>query len=248
MSSQAYANYAMGPPQMSFLFQSLASHQFIILYVVSVTVFDFCFQAPTWLPCSPIVTQPLGFAALQPFRVYSWQAYVTPSAGLWPHQECTKWLLLPLFCPQPFHQCNGAYSFGSLTESSNPLCLSLHGREGSSLSDYVPPDDTLNSKSIGGVKPGDFGVVIGYQVEEFTCTGFAECFVVLSHIYHCFTGKVLTLNYFPLEPGCEDYSFFLTRQFNTFSMVLIPSLLTLLTQQELDASFVEADILPSSVS
>ena len=27
-----------------------------------------------------------------------------------------------------------------------------------------------------GVKPGDFGVVIGCQVDDFTCTWLAECF------------------------------------------------------------------------
>ena len=31
MPSQAYTNYAMSPPQLSFLFQSWASHQFIML-------------------------------------------------------------------------------------------------------------------------------------------------------------------------------------------------------------------------
>ena len=52
-----------------------------------------------------------------------------------------------------------------------------------------------------------------------------ECFVAPSDIYWGFTGKLSTLIHFPLESGCEDYSFFRTKQ-QTLSMVLIPSLLT----------------------
>ena len=35
----------------------------------------------------------------------------------------------------------------------------------------------VNSESVVGIKPGDSGVVIGYQVDEFTCTWSAEQFV-----------------------------------------------------------------------
>ena len=31
---------------------------------------------------------------------------------------------------------------------------------------YVPPDDTVDSESLVGIKPGDSGVVIRYQVEN----------------------------------------------------------------------------------
>ena len=41
----------------------------------------------------------------------------------------------------------------------------------------------VNSESLVGIKPGDSGVVIGYQVFEFTHTWSAECFVSHSHIY-----------------------------------------------------------------
>ena len=40
----------------------------------------------------------------------------------------------------------------------------------------VPPDDTVNSKSVVGVTPGDSGVVIAYQVNEFTHIWSVECF------------------------------------------------------------------------
>ena len=58
-----------------------------------------------------------------------------------------------------------------------------------------------------GIKPGDSGVVIGYQVDEFTHTWSAEWFVACFHIYSGFTGKVSSLTNFLLEPGCEDYAF-----------------------------------------
>ena len=57
------------------------------------------------------------------------------------------------------------------------------------------------------IKPGDSGLVIGYQFNEFTCTWSAEQFVAHSHIYPGFIGKVSSLTHLPLEPGCEDYSF-----------------------------------------
>ena len=90
----------------------------------------------------------------------------------------------------------------------HPIPLpTLHGREGSSFPDLVPSDNIVHSASMIGVKPVDSGVVIGYQVDEFTCTLSVELFVAHSHIYPGFTGKVSSLTHFPLEPGCEDYSF-----------------------------------------
>ena len=65
----------------------------------------------------------------------------------------------------------------------------------------------VNSESIIGVKPVESGVVIGYQVDEFTCMWSAEWFVTHSHIYPGDTGKVSLLSHFPLEPGCEGYVF-----------------------------------------
>ena len=52
-----------------------------------------------------------------------------------------------------------------------------------------------------GVKPGNSGVVIGYQVDEFTHTWSAERFVACSYIYPRFSGKVSSLSHFPLELG-----------------------------------------------
>ena len=73
-----------------------------------------------------------------------------------------------------------------------------------------------------GVNPGNSGVVIGYQVDEFTHTWSVEWFVACSHIYPGFTGKVSSLTYFPLELVCEDYSF-LDQAVLTLNKAWIPS-------------------------
>ena len=85
---------------------------------------------------------------------------------------------------------------------SHPIPMpSLHGGEGSSFPGLVPSDDTVDSESVMGIKLGDSGVVIWYQVDEFTCTWSAEWFVSHSPIYPGFTGKVSSLTHFPLETG-----------------------------------------------
>ena len=76
----------------------------------------------------------------------------------------------------------GHTSFGSLAES-HPIHLpSLHGKKESIMS-FGPPKNTADYESVVGIKPDDFGVVIWYQSEEFTCTYLAECFVAQAHIY-----------------------------------------------------------------
>ena len=70
--------------------------------------------------------------------------------------------------PQPSHLYGGAYSIGDLADS-HPIPLpSLHDGEGS-FPGLVPTDDMVDSESVMGIKPGDSGVVIEYQVDEFTC-------------------------------------------------------------------------------
>ena len=63
------------------------------------------------------------------------------------------------------------------------------------------------SASVMGIKPGDSGVVIGYQVNELAHTWSAGQFVAHSQIYPGFIGKVSSLIHIPVELGCEDYSF-----------------------------------------
>ena len=100
--------------------------------------------------------------------------------------------------PQPF---GGAYSLGGSVESHLIPPPSLHEGEGSSFPGLMPSDDTVNSDSVMGIKPGDSSVVIGYQVDEFIHTWSTEQFVACSHIYPGFTGKMSLLN--PFSPGIK---------------------------------------------
>ena len=201
--------------------------------------------------------QPLGFAPLQPLGVYQWQAYVQPGDGHWPtpgvQSGCSlhyhEWgdpSATQSAVPQPSHLCGWAYSFGDLAES-HPIPLpSQHGVEGS-FPGLIPSDDMVNSESVMGIKPGNSGVVIGYQVDEFTCTWSVEWFVVHSHIYHGFTGKVSLLTHFPLELGCEYY-YFLDQAMADFEQGLDSLLTDSLEAPELDTSLDEPDAITSSVS
>ena len=127
---------------------------------------------------------------------------------------------------------------------------SLHVGEGSSFPGLVPSDDTVNSDSAMGITPGDSGVVIVYQVDEFTHTWStewsAEWFVAYFHIYPGFTGKVSSLTHFPLELGNEDS--FLDQAVTDFEQGLDSILTSSLETPELDASLDEPDAIPSSVS
>ena len=112
----------------------------------------------------------------------------------------------------------------------------------------MPSDDAVDSDYVMGIKPGDSGVVIGYQVDAFTCTWSAEQFVVYSHIYPGFTGnKVSSLTHFPLEPGSEDYAF-LDQAVADFEQGLDSILTDSLKTLELDISLEEPDAITSSVS
>ena len=206
------------------------------------------------MPYSPMGAQLLGFAPLQPFGVYPWQAYVQPGDGHWStpgmHRVAAPSATLGRgepsathsAVPQPF---GGAYSLGGSVESHLIPLPSLHDGEGSSFPGLVPSDDAANSESVMGIKPGDSGVVIGYQVDEFTHTWSAEWFVACSHIYPGFTGKVSSLTHFPLEPGCEDYAF-LDQAVADFKQGLDSILTDSLKTLELDTSLEEPDAVTSS--
>ena len=105
----------------------------------------------------------------------------------------------------------------------------------------------VNSEYVMDIKPGDSGVVIGYQVDEFTHTWSAEQFVACSHIYTGFTGKLLSLTHFPLELGWEDYSF-LDQAVADFEQGLDSILTVSLETPELDDSLDEPDAITYSVS
>ena len=205
---------------------------------------------------SPMGAQPLGFAPWQPFGVYPWQAYVQPGDGQQStpgmHQVAAPSATLGRVEPSATHSAvpqplGGIYSLGGCIESHLIPLPSLHDGEGSSFPHLVPSDDAVESDSVMGIKPGDSSVVIGYQVDEFTCTWSAEQFVACSHIYPGFTGKVSSLTHFPLEPGCEDYAF-LDQAVADFEQGLDSILTDSLETMELDTSLEEPDAITSSVS
>ena len=198
-------------------------------------------------------------ALLQPFGVYPWQAYMQPGDGHWStpgmHRVAAPSITLSRgepsatqsAVPQPSHLYGGAYSLGGSVEN-HPIPLpSLHDGEESSFPCLVPLDDTVDSESVMGVKPCDSSLVIGYQVDEFTCTWSSEWFVACSNIYPGFTGKVSSLTHFPMEPGCEDYAF-LDQAVADFEQGLDSILTDSLETLELNTSLDEPDIITSSVS
>ena len=168
------------------------------------------------MPYSPIGAQQLGFAPVQTFGVYPWQADVQPGDVHWStpgmHRVAAPHCYLGWGEPSASHSAvpqpiGGVYSLGGSIESHLIPLPSLCDGEESSFPGLVPSDDLVNSDSVTDVNPGDSGVVIGYQVDEFTCSWPAEQFVACSHIYPGFTDKVSSLTHFPLEPGCEVYAF-----------------------------------------
>ena len=83
--------------------------------------------------------------------------------------------MLLLQLPPSFHLNAGEYRSGGSAKSQLISSPSLHGGDGSPFSDSVTPNYTTDSKCVVGVKPGGSGVVMEYQVDEFTCTWLAEC-------------------------------------------------------------------------
>ena len=101
-----------------------------------------------------------------------------------------------------------------------------------------------STQSVVGIKPVDSGLVIGCQVDKFTCTWLVEHFIAWSHIYPGFMGKVSTLTHFPLTWGWEVYSF-LDQAFEAFVYGIYSILTDSADTPELDASFDEAEAMPS---
>ena len=173
------------------------------------------------------------------------------------HQECTVWLLLPL--PQVGSSLMllftvlsaippiwwGNTALGTWQSHLMPPPSPYDGYM-SSFPDSAPPYNRFNSESVVEVKPGDSGVGIEYQPDEFDHTWLLEHFLVQSHIYPPFIGKMSTLTHFIHELGCEDYSF-LDQAVEDFENDLDSILMDSIGTPELDASPEEADAIPSSV-
>ena len=105
----------------------------------------------------------------------------------------------------------------------------------------------FGSTQCGGIKPGDPGVMIGIQVDEFTCTWSAGWFIAHSQIYPGLVGKVSSLTHFPLAPGCGIISFL--DQAVADSEQGLDSILTdSIESPELDKFLDEPDVITPSVS
>ena len=258
MPLQAYANYAMSSPQVGFFFRVEPPTVLYIICLVSVRVSSFYFQVPFWKPYLPLGAEPLGFAHLEPLGIYPCQAYVQPGDGPWPtlgmHRVVTPsttlsrgslMLLSLLFPSHPIYMV-GHSALGVWQRVTQSLHLPYMVGRGLLFSGLFPSNDMVGYETVMGIKPGDSALVIGYQGDEFTHTWSAEQFVVCSHIYPGFTGKVSSLTHFPLELGCEDYSF-LDQAMADFEQGLDSILTDSLETPELDASLDEPDAIPSSV-
>ena len=97
---------------------------------------------------------------------------------------------------QPFSQYSMAYSFGGSEQSHQIPLTFLHGMEGFSSPHFVLPSDTVNYKSVVGIKPGDSSVVIVYEAVGFTCTWLVEYFYWITHLPRVHEHSIIT-NQFP---------------------------------------------------
>ena len=89
----AYANYAMGFPQVAFFFRVEPPTILYIKCLVSILVSAFYFQVLSWMLYSPMGAQPLGLAPLQPFGVYHDRHMCNLVMVIGPCLVCIEWLL-----------------------------------------------------------------------------------------------------------------------------------------------------------
>ena len=82
---------------------------------------------------------------------------------------------------------------------SHSFCLpSLHVREGSSIPGLFPSEDMANLESLVGIKPGDSGVVIGYQLMSLLTPGLQSGLLLIPTFI---LGSWVSVITFPLSPG-----------------------------------------------
>ena len=144
------------------------------------SVVYFILPGANWMPYSPMGAQPLGFAPLQPFGVYPWQAYVQPGDGhqstpgmyrvTAPSTTLSGGSLLLLSCSLTIPSIWVHIAFGAQQNHLIPL-PSLHDGKESSFQGLVPSDDTVDSESVMGIKPCDSSVVIGIRLMSLLAPG-----------------------------------------------------------------------------
>ena len=195
MLFQAYANYAMGPPQVGFSFR-VEPPTILYFYMIAVC-FGVCFLFFRCHAGCHIHLWGLkhwGLHHCNPLELIHGRQTCNLAMVIGPHQVCIEWLLPPtalsrgsLLLLNQLSSSHSNYTVGYTALGawqSHPIPpSSLHGGEGSSFPGLVPSGDMVNSESVVGIKPGASGVVTGYQVHEFTHTWSGEHFVAHSHIY-----------------------------------------------------------------
>ena len=170
-------------------------------------MYAFCFQLPFWMPYSQLVA---GLHPCSPLEDTHSRHMCILVMVIGQCKEWTEWLLptllwiggsIILVNQLSFSHSNNMFGHTALdawqrvTQSpSLPHMVERH-----LFPSLGPSTDRINCESMMDIKPGDSCVVIGYQVDEFTCTWSAEL---------CgFMGKVSSLTHFHLGLGWEDYSF-----------------------------------------
>ena len=94
----AYANYAMGSPQVGFFFRVEPPTVLYIICLVSILVSVFYFQVPSSMLYSPMGAQPLGFADCNPLEFNHGRHMYSLVMVISPCLVCIEWLLPPLPC------------------------------------------------------------------------------------------------------------------------------------------------------
>ena len=225
-----------------FLFQSWASHHLYFYMFGVCSGVCFLLSGAMLDAYSPLGAQLIGFAPLQSFGVYLRQAYVQPGDGHWPtpgmHRVAVPstalgkgtLLLLSQLSSSHSNYMVGHTALGTWQRVTQSLYLPCMVGSGLLFHVRFHLMTQLTQNLWFTIKPGDSGMVIGYQVDEFTCTWSAEQIIAHSHIHAGFTSKVSSLIHFPLEPGDKDYSF-LDQAVADFKWAWIPSSLILLRHQ-----------------
>ena len=89
----AYANYAMGSPQVGFFFRVEPPTILYLICLVSILVSAFYFKMWSWMPYSPMGAQPLGLHLCNPLEFAHGRHMCNLVMVIGPHFVCIDWLL-----------------------------------------------------------------------------------------------------------------------------------------------------------
>ena len=259
-SGLAYANYAKDPHQVSFLWRVELSTDSLCCCLLQCLFSVYSFQI--WLPCSPVLAWPLGFAPLQPSREFPRQAYVTSGNGLW-SMPGVPWVATASTSSSrkraSYYSINWhpaiqsvcrVYSFGGLAELLNPTSSFQTWWEGFLFSRFCFPDDMVNSEAVMGNEPCDFSVVIGYQVDISTIDSHLVDGAFCCSITHlqCVHKWGLTTNPLPIWTTVWGLCYFMEQTVADFEHSLDSIHTDSIEKLELDPSLNEPHVMTASVS